>query len=139
LPIKEVDTTSMIAPNVFEFTLPQTNRNVTFKVITGNDDKKIDAELDAMKKSIKKDGIDRELTTRLKHLILSVDGNSDKSYIAHFVDNELFALDSRALRTEISRVSPNQEFKIDFECVHCGHIEEGMTFRIDSNFFWPKS
>ena len=139
LPRKEVDTTSMIAPNVFEFTLPQTGRKVTFKVLTGADDKKIDAELESQKRASKKDGIDRELTTRLKHLILSVDGNSDKSYINHFVDNELFALDSRSLRSEIARVSPNQEFKIDFECIHCGHIEEGMTFRIDSSFFWPKS
>jgi hypothetical protein len=139
LPVKSVDTTTMIAPNVFEFTLPQTSRKVTFKVMTGNDDKRIDNELELLKKASKKDGIDRELTTRLKHLILSVDGNSDKSYITHFVDNELFAMDSRALRSEVSRVSPNQEFSIDFECSHCGHIEEGMSFRIDSSFFWPKS
>ena len=139
LPIKEVDTTTMIAPNVFEFTLPQTNRKVTFKIMTGNDDKKIDNELELLKKSSKKDGIDRELTTRLKQLILSVDGNTDQSYISHFVDNELFAIDSRALRSEVTRVSPNQEFSIDFECSHCGHIEEGMNFRIDSSFFWPKS
>jgi hypothetical protein len=129
----------MIAPNVFEFTLPQTGRKITFKVMTGNDDKRIDSELESLKRASKKDGIDRELTTRLKHLILSVDGNFDKPYITHFVDNELFAMDSRALRTEVSRVSPNQEFSIDFECAHCGHIEEGMSFRIDSSFFWPKS
>jgi rubredoxin len=139
LPVKEVDTTTMIAPNVFEFTLPQTNRKLTYKILTTGDDKRIDTDLEALKKSLKKDGIDRELTTRLKHLILSVDGNSDKSYISHFVDNELFAMDSRALRTEISKVSPNQEFTIDFECDSCGHIEEGMKFTIDTNFFWPKA
>jgi rRNA maturation protein Nop10 len=139
LPVKGVDTTTMIAPNVFEFTLPQTKRKVTFKVLTSGDSKRIDNTLEGLKKSIKKDGIDRELTTRLKHLILSVDDNPDKSYIDHFVDNELFALDSRALRSEITRVSPNQEFTIDFECNHCGHIEEGMNFKIDTNFFWPKS
>jgi hypothetical protein len=139
LPIKEVDTTTMVAPNVFEFTLPQTGRKITFKILTTGDDKRIDNELDSLKKSIKKDGIDRELTTRLKHLILSVDGNTDKSFIAHFVDNELFAIDSRALRTEITKVSPNQEFTIEFECDHCAHIEEGMKFNIDTNFFWPQS
>jgi hypothetical protein len=139
LPIKEVDTTTMIAPNVFEFTLPQTNRKITYKILTAGDDKRIDNELESLKKSLKKDGIDRELTTRLKHLILSVDGNSDKSYISHFVDNELFAMDSRALRTEISKVSPNQEFEVEFECDHCAHIEEGMKFTIDTNFFWPRA
>jgi hypothetical protein len=139
LPVKGVDTTTMIAPNVFEFTLPQTKRKVTFKVLTSGDSKRIDNTLEGLKKSIKKDGIDRELTTRLKHLILSVDDNPDKSYIDHFVDNELFALDSRALRTEITRVTPNQLFTIEFECDHCSHIEEDMSFDIDSNFFWPKA
>ena len=39
-----------------------------------------------------------EVTSRLKHLILSVDGNSDKGYIHNFVDNELLAVDSLNLR-----------------------------------------
>ena len=139
LPVKQADTTTMIAPNVFEFTLPQTGRKITYKILTTGDDKRIDNELESLKKSIKKDGIDRELTTRLKHLILSVDGNDDRAYITHFVDNELFAMDSRALRSEITKVSPNQLFEIEFECDHCAHIEEGMSFNIDTSFFWPRS
>ena len=139
LPSKSVETNTMIAPNVFEFTLPQSKRKVTYKILTSGDDKRIENELDSLKKSLKKDGIDKELTTRLKHLILSVDGNTDKAYITHFVDNELFAMDSRALRSEVTRVSPNQLFEIEFECDHCAHIEEDMSFRIDTNFFWPKS
>ena len=35
-----------------------------------------------------------ELTTRLKHMILSVDGNVEKSYINNFVDNEFLSRDS---------------------------------------------
>ena len=30
-------------------------------------------------------------------------------------------------------------FEIEFECDHCAHIEEGMRFTIDTNFFWPRA
>ena len=35
-----------------------------------------------------------ELTTRLKNIITSVDGNVDRSYINNFVDNEFLSIDS---------------------------------------------
>ena len=98
----------------------------------------ISKELEASKKS-NKDGIDRELTTRLKNLIVSVDGNTDKKDISHFVDNELFAIDSRAFRTYMKSVSPDTKFEIDFTCTDCGGDREALSFNIDTNFFWPKS
>lgn len=127
----------MISPGIFEFILPQSNRVIHFSLLTTGMDKKISRELEAVKKS--KDGIDRELTTRLKNLIVSVDGNADKNYVRNFVDNELFAMDSRALRTYIKEVNPDTRFEIDFECTECGGEKEALSFNIDTNFFWPKS
>ena len=140
LPTKEIpEGVVMKTPNEFEFTLPQSNRTVTFKLLTHGDEKKIQYAKEAQKKTATKDSVDRELTTRLKHIILSVDGDYDKTAVNHFVDNELFAMDSRALRTYIKEVSPDQKFEMDFECQQCGHEEEALAFIIDTNFFWPKS
>jgi hypothetical protein len=127
----------MIEPNKFEFILPQSKRTVIFQLLTHGLDTQIEKQLSAAKKAAKKDSVDNELTTRLKRLILSVDGNNDQNYINHFVDNELFAMDSRALRGQIKDVAPDHEFAFNFECPHCGHEEDGLSFPVTSQFFWP--
>ena len=140
LPEKNIpDSVNLVGVNLFEFTLPQSQRVVTFKILTHGDEKKIQYELDAIKKTAKRDSIDKELTTRLKYIIQSIDGNTDKSAINYFIDNELFAIDSKALRGYIKDVSPDQKFQIEFQCNHCDHEEEALVFSIDTNFFWPKS
>jgi rubredoxin len=128
----------MVSPGIFEYVLPQSKRTLHFRLLSTGDDKKVSKELEASRKT-NKDGIDRELTTRLKNLIVSVDGNADKKVIAHFVDNELFAIDSRAFRTYMKSVSPDTKFEIDFTCTECGGDKEALSFNIDTNFFWPKS
>jgi len=140
LPEKNIpDTVVMSAPNLFEFTLPQSKRVVLFSLATHGTERKIEYELEAMKKTQKKDSVNRELTTRLKHVIKSVDGTADPKYISDFVDNELFAMDSKALRSYIREIAPDQKFEIPFTCEHCSHEEEALAFNIDSNFFWPKA
>lgn len=128
----------MPSPGLFEFILPQSKRVIHFRLLTTGIDKIISKELEASKRSSKNGGIDRELTTRLKYLIVSVDGNTDKKYISHFVDNELFAIDSKALRGYIRDAAPDSKFQIDFACNECGHEQEALSFNIDTNFFWPK-
>lgn len=128
----------MISPGIFEFILPQSKRVIHFRLMSTGDDKRISKELEAQKKT-SRDGVDRELTTRLKNLIVSVDGNTDKKYISHFVDNELFAIDSRAFRSYMKSVSPDTKFEINFNCKECGGDTEALSFNVDTNFFWPKS
>ena len=130
----------MVAPGIFEFTLPQSKRVVHFRLLTTGDDKRISKEIELAKKASKTNqGVDRELTTRLKNLIVSIDGDADTRVVANFVDNELFAIDSRALRTYIREVSPDIKFEQYFACTECDHEEEALGFGIDTNFFWPKS
>jgi hypothetical protein len=95
--------------------------------------------LESQKKIAKKDSIDKELSTRLRYTIQTIDGNSDKTYITNFVENELLAIDSKAFRKHIKEISPDQKFETTFECENCDHVEEALVFNIDSNFFWPKS
>ena len=121
--------------NEFEFTLPQSKNLITFKLLNGSDEKKIEQELKGLKKLYPNDSFD--LTTRLKFMITSVEGQRETKDIRDFVDNYLTAQDSRALRDYYSQVMPDVELKIDVE--KDGYTQEGVTIPIGLNFFWPDS
>jgi hypothetical protein len=70
--------------NEFEFELPATSRKLTFKLLTSGDEKEIDGEVKGYEKI---HGIGYELTTRLKHQIISIDGDTKRASINSFVDN----------------------------------------------------
>lgn len=112
--------------------LPAAKRTVTLRLTTHGLQKKIDRENEGLKK-LKKDA---SVTTMLKHIITSVDGDSETKTIRHFVDNELFAIDSRHLRKAIKDVTPDIDMRID-----CIDEEDGQPFRdsfsIGLDFFWP--
>jgi hypothetical protein len=65
-------------------------------------------------------------------MITSIDGDREKKTIREFVDNYLLAKDSRALREETKRVSPDVELKYFGE-----GAEEGINIPITVGFFWP--
>jgi|LakMenEpi03Aug12_release.lakeMendotaPanAssembly.Ray.scaffolds.fasta_scaffold307008_2 rubredoxin len=133
---EEVET---VSPNRFKYTLPVSKREVTFKFLTHGDEKKIEYELADIKKRAKKDDVKPELSTRLKHIITSIDGIEDQKAINHFVDNELFAQDSRALRSYVKEISPDTDLTFDFVCNACGHEKENVDIPINVSFFWPSS
>ena len=62
--------------NEFKFTLPHSGNEISFRLLTHGDDKKIEQELDGLKKIDPKGN--PELSTRLKHMILSINGNREK-------------------------------------------------------------
>tara|TARA_R110000823_G_C15696835_1_gene476004 strand:- start:61 stop:687 length:627 start_codon:yes stop_codon:yes gene_type:complete len=116
--------------NEFDFTLPYAKTSITFKLLTHGDEKSIEKEIIGLQK-IKK-GTSPEVSTRLKYIITSVDGNREKKDIREFVDNYLLARDSRDLRNEIKRIAP------DVSLVYKGDdVEEGITIPVGINFFWP--
>ena len=122
-----------ITENKFETTLPVSKKKIKFKLITGKEEKLITEEVNSYKKigSL----ISHELTTRLKHVIVDVDGDSERGVINNFVDNML-SRDSLHLRQELNRIAPDielsQEIQIEGEAVK---VEIPMT----ADFFWPKS
>jgi hypothetical protein len=115
--------------NNFEFTLPASNNQITFKLLTHGDETAVDQELKGLKK-INPNG-SPELSTRLKYIITSVNGDSDRKTVREFIDNELLARDSRALRQEIKRISPDIDLTIK------GDDGEDIAVPISLNFFWP--
>ena len=50
------------------------------------------------------------MSTRLKHMILSVDGNTDKKDIREFVDNYFLARDAKASSRLIVKIQPDVDF-----------------------------
>jgi hypothetical protein len=61
-----------------------------------------------------------------------VDGDTEKKSIREFIDKYMLARDSRSLREEIRRISPDVDLKYTGE-----GAEEGINIPINLNFFWP--
>lgn len=122
--------------NLFQFELPVTKRVLVFKLLTHGDLQKIQLELNAYTAKNPK-GTNKELTTKLKHMIVSVDGNHEKSFIHNFVDNEFFAIDSKAFREHVKLISPSISFDYMYSCPEC-LAESNIKMPINLEFFWPR-
>jgi len=120
---------------VFEFKLPVSNRDITFKLLTHADERAIETDVKALRKAL--GGlVDHEFTTRLKCLIVTLDGETDRTKINNFVDNEFLSQDSLQFRNYLDTVTPNVEMVTEVECKLCGYEEE-ITVPLTVQFFWP--
>ena len=119
--------------NNFTFTLPKSGNTVTFKLLTHGDEKKIDAETKGLQK-LNPNG-SYEITTRLKHMITSINGDSEIKSIREFVDTYLLAPDARSLREYYAKIQPDIDLK--FIPNDDSYTGEGITIPITLNFFWP--
>ena len=116
--------------NEFAFTLPNSGNVVTFKLLTHSDEKKIEQETKGLTKINKNSST--TITTRLKHQILSINGETEKPKIREFVDNYLLAQDSRALRERIKELSPDVDLTFFPE-----NGDNRVDIPIGISFFWP--
>lgn len=121
--------------NKLFYTLPHSNKAVTWSLLTHKDESDIDQELKALAK-LGPNNTPPEITTRLKYSIKSIDGSTDKMTIKNFVDNMLTARDSMALRKHIKEATPDVDMRFDFICPACGHSQK-MTIPLTADFFWP--
>lgn len=131
---KEIDYSIFQNKNEFSFTLPQSKNTITFKLLTHADSKKIDAEI----KGLKKIGSGGELTTRLKHQILSVNGDYEQKTIREFVDTYLLSIDSNALRQYIAEITPDLDLKINFTLSDGTEVKD-LSLPFELEFFFPGS
>ena len=117
--------------NNFDFELPVSKQKITFKLLSGKDERMINNELDKIRKLGAQ--VIPELTTRLRYLITSVDGETKQNVINSFVENML-SKDSLSLRQEITKVTPDIDLSQEIDI-------EGDTVKVDIpmtvNFFWP--
>jgi hypothetical protein len=122
-----------INSNEIEIELPVSKAKIVFKLLTSKDEKLIDKEIKSYEKINQQ--VKRELTTRLKHIIVSVNGDDDKITINNFVDNML-SRDSLHLRSYIAEISPDIELKQEIE-VEGDMVEVNIPLTV--NFFWPNT
>jgi hypothetical protein len=122
-----------LGTNRFEFILPMTKKSVTFKFLTGSDEQEIMVAASRRKKG----GMiaDNLVTNKLQYTITSVDGNTDRSSINHFI-RHMPARDSLALRRQMDKIEPGLEMKGWLDCISCDESTE-VTFPLGASFFWP--
>ena len=131
---KEVDGKDFTkGKNEFSFTLPTSETLITYKLLTHGDDKKINNEIKGLKKLNKL--ASPELSTRLKHMILSVNGDAEKKSVREFVDNYFLAKDSRAFREHIKTTQPDVNLKFEIERPD-GDVKD-IDIPVGITFFWP--
>ena len=119
--------------NSFEFELPSTGNKVTYKLLSHGDEKNVQRELEGLKKITK--GSSPEVTTRMKAMITSINGITEKADIRSFVDNYLLASDARALRAEYVKYQP--DMNLTFKYTDEDGVEEDVDLPIGVGFFWP--
>ena len=128
---KEFDESSINkGENLFSYTMESSGTVVEYKILNGRDEKVIDREIEALKKLNKDSSAD--ITIRLKQMIISVDGKSERKDINNFVDNYLLARDSRAFREHIKNTQPNVNMNYTLD------NGEEVAIPIGLNFFWPE-
>ena len=121
--------------NRFDFTLPS-GINIEFKLLNSAEDQQISDEQDRLKRSTNSP-LEKNITTKYKHQIISVDGKDEQVFINNFVDT-MNLRDSRAFRTYLEEVEPDVNMKQDYKCRMCGHSEE-VEIPVTVGFFWPES
>ena len=122
--------------NKFSFTLPNSKKELEYKLLTHQDEKAIDNTLKQYQKITKVTGVSSELTTRLKAQIISVDGKTDRKEIDDFVDNQFLALDTKAFRKHVAAMTPDIIFETEYES-QIGELHT-VTIPIGVGFFWPE-
>ena len=140
LPDKELHESVVKNPNdsIFEFELPASRKIITFKLMTHGTERKVEYAIKDIKKKQKrlKDETDRTMSTRLKYMIISIDGDTSEKGIAEFVDTQMLALDSRAFRKHILAITPDVDLSYTFVSNETGDEQE-MEIPIEVSFFWP--
>lgn len=127
---KFIDTTKLTkGSNEFEYTIPETGNKLTYKFLTHKDENLINKELEGYKK-INKD-LNPELSTRLKFMIVAVDGNRDRAVVSNFVDNYFFSKYSREFRKHLKENQPGVDLKFTT------NSGEEVAIPIGITFFWP--
>ena len=131
---KELDETLVQdGKNEFSYILPTSKTEIIFKFLTHGDENAIDKEVKGLKKV--NDEISFTGSTRLKHIILSVDGDRERKTIRDFVDNRFLARDAREFRKYIEEIQPSVDLTYNYEDQK-GNIEK-INVPVGINFFWP--
>ena len=131
---KKIDVSLLNSKNEFHFELPFTKNEVTFKLLTVEDEKKIDEEIKGMKKAT---GVQPgTMSMRLKHQLTSVNGEHSTKSVRSFIDDGyLLTKDSIELRKYIDSITPDIDTTITFTTKSGREVT--MDLPMTAEFFFP--
>ena len=130
-PFKKLPEDLDYSKNSFEYTTEVGKNKLTFKLLTGVEEKLIETDISQLKKY----GTESDITTRLRYIITSVDGDSSKEMITSYSQNML-ARDSVAFRKYMTDITPDIELEQEIEL---GGETVSVSIPLTVEFFWPKS
>lgn len=114
----------------FDVLLPRLQTNVTFRLLTGTDEKRL-----LNNKKARNNALEKTITTQLSNILVAVNGDDSQETLQYFIDN-MPSMDSRHLRACYRTAAPNIDLTQTFACEECGHEQE-MEVPLNADFFWP--
>lgn len=132
---KEIDE-SLITPGTTKLNFrTSTGDQIEFQLLTVAIQKDIEKSLTAQKKHAGMNAVESNLTTRLRYMITSINGDTNKGVINSYIEN-MRAMDSRAFREFIAKVQPDIDLTI--EVVDEATKEPFRTeILLGLDLFWP--
>lgn len=115
--------------------LPKCGWDVTCKLLTGEDEKRLLAFLEGKKKQSPQDS-ELALSEQLYFIVDSINGVSDKAVLRDAI-GMMPAYDAKHLRTTYAKLIPNVAIEKQFTCVACSSEQE-LEVPFTQEFFWPK-
>lgn len=119
----------------FKTFIPMRKKEVVIRLLTSGEDNILQRKAEAIKEAYGQDLSDYN-TMKLKSHIISIGGNTDRSYIDKFVD-VMPALDAYTIRRKIQTVSPDVDMSYEFMA------KDGYKFRanlaVGIDFFFPST
>ena len=118
----------------FDVELPRTKVTVTFRLLTGTDEKVL---LAGMEKDRKSKTHEKAVTRQLINTVAAVNGDSSAQALNYLVAN-IPSVDSRHIRMAYRVAAPNIDLTQNFTCNSCDH-EQDMEVPLTADFFWPNT
>lgn len=128
------DEEEVVEPNpdgTLRFQVPS-GKMVTIKVLTRQDSLEVDRQIES---AVSKGLSPSLITSRLKKIIVDIDGVTDRAQLSSMIENMLVA-DTTEVRKQYDLMTPEVDTYIEITCSNCGKITGG-EMPITAQFFWP--
>lgn len=120
---------------LFSVNLKMRKKLVKFRLLSAGEDNKIFKVAEEIKEAYNTDFSDYN-TRKLQSSVVSIDGNTDRSYINRFIE-AMPALDALIIRRKILEVSPDVDMTYEFEAKDGFKFKGRLTLGVD--FFFPEN
>lgn len=132
-PEEEPELIETTPSGTFFLELPKTKWKVELRGLNSRDEKQI---VKLVSGDNKKAETESSLTQQIKLMVVSIQGEQDRSIINRAIE-VMPAMDTKFLRREFAKMVPDLSLTKTFICDKCSH-EERMEVPITAEFFWPK-